>query len=136
LLPQDDQLEFQGGTETVLLVEDEAAVRKLTIEVLERQGYRVLSAINGRDATRVFENSDNEDIDLLLTDVVMPLMGGRELAKIYKSRYPEGKVIYMSGYPSATQPDADFLRSQADFMQKPITLSDLTRKIRETLDVD
>ena len=131
---ENEPFEFQGGTETVLLVEDEPAVRKLTAEVLKQQGYTVLSAINGHEAVKVIENSHRDDIDLLLTDVVMPVMGGRELAKRYKSSYPAGKVIYMSGYPSATQPDADYLRSKTEFMQKPITVSELTRKVRETLD--
>jgi PAS domain S-box-containing protein len=130
----DEPFEFQRGTETVLLVEDEPAVRKLTAEVLEQQGYTVISAISGREAARVLEEPGLDEIDLLLTDVVMPMMGGRELAERFKLSYPEGKVIYMSGYPSATQPDADYLRSQSGFMQKPVTMSELTRKVRQTLD--
>lgn len=99
-IDDDEPFELQGGTETVLLVEDEPAVRKLTAEVLEQQGYTVLSAINGHEAVQVFEHPHRDDIDLLLTDVVMPIMGGRELAERYKSCYPAGKVIYMSGYPN------------------------------------
>jgi len=83
------------GTETVLVVEDESVVRDLTTEVLQRQGYRLLSASNGAEAVEIMEGS-SEQIDLLLTDVIMPIMGGHELAQRYSQAYPDGKVLYIS----------------------------------------
>ena len=121
------------GTETVLVVEDESVVRQLTAEVLQRQGYRLLSASNGAEAVRVMKGS-TEQIDLLLTDVVMPIMGGQELAKRYSLAYPDGKVLYMSGYPAARLSANSLSGPEGTFLQKPITLSELTMKVRQTLD--
>jgi CheY-like chemotaxis protein len=121
------------GTETVLVVEDESVVRDLTTEVLQRQGYRLLSASNGAEAVEIMEGS-SEQIDLLLTDVIMPIMGGHELAQRYSQAYPDGKVLYISGYPTARVSDHNLLGPEGAFLQKPITLAELTLKVREALD--
>jgi len=81
-----------GGSENVLLVEDEGAVREITLEAFEIHGYKVLEASNGLEAIKVIESCRSENIDLLLTDVVMPIMVGRELAGIYRASFPEGKT--------------------------------------------
>jgi signal transduction histidine kinase len=122
-----------AGTETILIVEDEESVGKLASIVLQSHGYRVLVAGNGLEAAQVAENSCT-GIDLLLTDVVMPQMGGRELVQILRPRFPQMKVIYMSGYT-----DDAILRRGLDhdttpFQQKPFTPAVLATKVRTVLD--
>jgi len=123
------------GDETVLLVEDEPAVRRLTAEVLLGQGYSVLQASNGVDALRIITSVPEKEIDLLLTDVVMPAMGGGELADRFKESYPDAKVLYMSGYPDARVTETDRSPDNARFLQKPGTMTVLAQEVRETLDV-
>ena len=122
-----------GGDETVLLVEDEPLVRQAAITMLELQGYKMLQAGNGIDAVRVVEQYVGGDIALLVTDVVMPLMGGRDLAERLTKRDPKLKVLFTSGYSD----DAAF-RQQVDtgsnFLQKPFKPAELARKVREILD--
>lgn len=124
--------ELVAGTETVLLVEDESVVMHLTADVLRRQGYTVLTASNGADAAEVMDQYDGP-IDLLFTDVVMPVMGGYELASRYVERYPKGKVIYISGYPDTRASDPSFSGPQGEFLQKPVSLTSLTARIRQVL---
>ena len=123
------------GSETVLLVEDEPAVRRLTAEVLRGQGYSVLQASNGFDALRIIASVPEKEIALLLTDVVMPAMGGGELADRFRESYPDARVLYMSGYPDARVTETDRSPDDARFLQKPVTMSVLAREVRETLDV-
>ncbi len=122
-----------GGDETVLLVEDEPLVRQAANTMLELQGYKMLQAGNGIDAVRVVEQYVGGDIALLVTDVVMPLMGGRDLAERLTKRDPKLKVLFTSGYSD----DAAF-RQQVDtgsnFLQKPFKPAELARKVREILD--
>jgi signal transduction histidine kinase len=122
-----------GGTETILVVEDEESVSKLASLVLRSHGYRVLVAGNGIEAAQVAENSST-GIDLLLTDVVMPQMGGRELVKKLRPRFPRMKVIYMSGYTD----DAIVRRGLDDdstpYQQKPFTPAVLATRVRTVLD--
>ena len=125
---RDDDGFWPTGTETVLLVEDEPMVRSLAVEVLETQGYTVLKAANGAEALRIAESHAQEPIDLLLTDIVMPLMGGRELADHFKPLYPDAKIIYMSGYAR------DLPEPGAEFLQKPMTPNILVRRVRWVLD--
>jgi hypothetical protein len=115
------------------LVEDEKGVRALAKKALARSGYQVLEAQNGEEALAVAEGH-REPIHLLLTDVVMPQMGGPELAQKLKARRPECKVLYMSGYT-----DDAVLRqgiSAGHFLQKPFTPVGLARKVREVLDAE
>jgi CheY-like chemotaxis protein len=122
------------GMETVLLVEDEPAVRSLASLALRRQGYTVLDAANGEEALRVARDHRADEIDLLLTDMVMPHMGGRELAELLQPLMPQLKVLFTSGFPDDTViPNRD--RSPGiSFISKPFTPAQLTRRVREVLD--
>ena len=124
------------GTETVLLVEDEPLVRRYAARVLRKQGYTVLEAANGHEALSVAHAHDGEEIHLLLTDVVMPLMGGRELADQLRAVRPETKVLYASGYAGDAIVDRGALEPDSALMQKPVTPAVLARKVREMLDRD
>ncbi len=121
-----------GGTETVLLVEDEDSVRQLVRETLESRGYRVLEAANGKDALALA--ADHPDpIDLVITDVVMPGLSGHELVQQLQPARPTLKVLYLSGYAQDAFPATAAADSQRSFLQKPFTLQSLTRKVREIL---
>ncbi len=123
------------GHETVLLVEDEEAVRGVAQRMLERNGYRVLVAQNPGDALLVSEQH-GQRIDLLLTDVVMPRMNGAELASRFLTRWPELKVLYMSGYTDGSVVAHGVLESGVPFLQKPFTSDQFARKVRSVLDGD
>jgi PAS domain S-box-containing protein len=120
------------GTETILLVEDEEAVRNATRTYLALRGYTVLEAGCGEEALRV-SDSHPEAIDLLLTDVVMPGMSGSELGREISARRPGIHAIYVSGYTAATIGEHGVLPASA-FLQKPFSLAVLARRVRETLD--
>ncbi len=121
-----------GGTETVLLVEDEDSVRQLVRETLESRGYRVLEAANGTDAlTLAAAHSDS--IHLVITDVVMPGLNGHELVQQLQAARPTLKVLYLSGYAQDAFPATAAVDSQKTFLQKPFTLQSLSRKVREIL---
>jgi CheY-like chemotaxis protein len=121
-----------GGSETVLLVEDEESVRQLVRETLEAKGYKVLEADHGEAALRIVaEYSDS--IDILITDVVMPGMSGRELSARLCASCPQIKVLYLSGYTEDAIAHEGVLDSGTAFLQKPFTLQMLSRKVREVL---
>jgi two-component system cell cycle sensor histidine kinase/response regulator CckA len=122
-----------GGSETVLLVEDDAAVRGLTLEVLSESGYHVLAAAGGDEAIALAEGYQPR-IDLLLTDVVMPRMNGRELARRLQEIRPGLATLYMSGYAPGAIVHQGVLEPGLDFIAKPLRPADLTRKVREVLD--
>jgi two-component system, cell cycle sensor histidine kinase and response regulator CckA len=120
--------EPEGGAETILLVEDEPAVRQLFAQALTRAGYRVLEARNGQEALKVFDQH-GDTVDLLLTDMRMPYMGGGELAQHLRARRRTLKLLCISGYPGAMEPDLS-----ADFLAKPFSRDALLNKVREVLD--
>jgi two-component system cell cycle sensor histidine kinase/response regulator CckA len=121
------------GTETLLLVEDAPHVRALAQQILQRAGYTVLVAINGEEAVRVAARHQHV-LDLVLTDVVMPMMGGRAAADHIRGPHPESRVIYMSGYPDSSIVHQGVLNPGVAFLEKPFTPGGLLRKVRDVLD--
>jgi signal transduction histidine kinase len=122
------------GTETLLVVEDEPSVRQLARGVLETQGYEVLSASNGQDALRVARGHKGSPIRLVVTDVIMPQMGGKVMAEWLKTTYPDLKVLFTSGYTGDTIAHHGVLDAGVEFLPKPYTPAILARKVREVLD--
>jgi PAS domain S-box-containing protein len=130
------------GSETILVVEDQEQVRKLTSKMLEARGYHVLLAASGPEALRIgsqweagrLAERSAKDIDLLVTDVVMPGMSGREVALLLAPAHPRMKVLYVSGYPDESIALHGVLESGLAFLQKPFTAEALARKVREVLD--
>lgn len=123
------------GEESILLVEDEPAVRQIVTELLEQQGYTVYTAVNGEDALRLIESGDTPaKLDLLLTDIVMPRLTGTALADKVRGRFPELKIVFMSGYADESLAKQGTLEAGTAFIQKPFTLEVLARKIRLVLD--
>jgi two-component system cell cycle sensor histidine kinase/response regulator CckA len=121
------------GTETILLVEDEDSVRRITARILRRHGYTVLEASGGAAALDLLKH-EHRNVTLLITDVVMPHMDGRELAETVQACYPEIKVIYTSGYTEDAVVRHGILHAEVAFLQKPHTSAMLIGKIREVLD--
>jgi PAS domain S-box-containing protein len=121
------------GTETVLLVEDEDAVREMTAEILASCGYTVLQAANGQEAMALL-STQKKHIHLLVSDVVMPYMGGRELAKQAAKVVPTMGVLFISGYTPDAVMREGVLKAECAFLQKPFTPTDLAHKVREVLD--
>jgi two-component system, cell cycle sensor histidine kinase and response regulator CckA len=122
-----------GGFETVLLVEDEAALRQPAREFLASRGYTVIEATDGDDALRIAKNHTGR-IDLMITDVIMPHMGGAQLAETLASERPQMKVLFVSGYAENTILGHGPVDVMTRFLQKPFSLEELARKIRTVLD--
>ena len=123
--------EFKGSG-TILVVEDDKQVRDLAHEILKSHGYEVFQAQNGKEALKVCASCDGL-IDLLLTDVVMPEMNGKELYSILRKKNPNLKVIYMSGYTEQIISHHGVLEEGLDFIQKPFTVYNLTDKVRQAV---
>jgi PAS domain S-box-containing protein len=121
------------GCETILLVEDENGVRKIAARTLEKCGYTVLTAADGQAALHLVA-SHEERIHLLLTDVVMPDVSGRQLAEALVARHPGLKLVFMSGYTADAVVRHGVLQANVAFLQKPFTPDALARKVRDTLD--
>jgi CheY-like chemotaxis protein len=132
-VPAEPDSAVAHGTETVLLVEDATSVRELARQALERHGYRVIAAADGRQALDLAE-AERGRIDLLLTDLVMPGMGGREVADRLKALMPEIRVLYTSGYTDDTVVRHRLLTDGLAYLQKPFLPSQLARKVRAVLD--
>jgi CheY-like chemotaxis protein len=131
--PPHKEVEVRRGTETVLVVEDEPALRELTCVLLEDAGYKVLESSGAEDAWETAKDLERK-IDLLLTDIVMPRLDGRELANQLVSLRPNLKVLFMSGYTDDVIVYRGALAQGTMLVQKPFTKSTLLRKVRETLD--
>jgi PAS domain S-box-containing protein len=121
------------GSERILVVEDDGSIRKLVLRTLEKHGYKVLTAASGREALRICEEY-KDPIDLMVTDVVMPEMNGRELAEQLKAYYPALNVLFMSGYTANVIAHRGILDEGVHFIQKPFSNRELALKVRETLE--
>jgi CheY-like chemotaxis protein len=131
---RDESNDLPRGNETVLLVEDEPAVREIASSVLRELGYPVLEAANGNEALQIVEQDRATKIRLLVTDVIMPEMGGKELADRLKATHPEIKVLYASGYTADAIVHHGVVDPGVVLLEKPYTSSSLARKVREVLD--
>jgi CheY-like chemotaxis protein len=127
--------ETVGGDETVLLVEDDQPVRELAVAILRAKGYAVVEAVNGEEGLRMARQHDGK-IDLVLTDVVMPVMGGKEMADALQTSHPGTKVLFTSGYTDNALGQHGVLQPGIEFLQKPYLTATLVRKVREVLDED
>jgi CheY-like chemotaxis protein len=123
------------GTETILVVEDEATIRNLLRRVLQSRGYTILEARDGQEALEVAQQHVGR-IDLLITDLVMPRMSGRELARRLAQLQPEVRILLISGYSDKAALDQEMLQASAVFLQKPFSPADLVRKVREVLNAE
>ncbi|MBI2918671.1 MAG: GAF domain-containing protein [Chloroflexi bacterium] len=132
--PQAQPVAAPKGNETILLAEDEAAVREMTATGLRHLGYSVLEARDGTEALRFLQEHASATVHLLLTDVVMPQMGGKELADKVKALRPDIRVLFMSGYASESIAPGGELEPGALLLQKPFTPSSLGQKVRQALD--
>ncbi|MBN1290699.1 MAG: PAS domain S-box protein [Candidatus Latescibacteria bacterium] len=122
-----------GGTETILVVEDEPRVRKMLIRILSNKGYKIIEASHGEEA--LLKSKDfKEKVHLLVTDVIMPRMGGEELSAKFNVLFPDMKVLFMSGYTDNTIVQNGILNPGLDFIQKPFTPAGILKKIRGVLD--
>ncbi len=121
------------GTETILIVEDNPQVRAIAHEMLKHQGYTILLAENGKQALDMLQNHKGR-VHLLLTDVIMPMMDGRALAKKATTYHPKIKVLYMSGYTDDVITPRGVLDEDVNFIPKPFTFKALSLKVRRLLD--
>ena len=122
------------GTETLLVVEDDPSLRHLACGVLEAQGYEVLTAANGQDALRVAREHKGSPIRLVITDVIMPLMGGKMMAEWLQTTYSDLKILFTSGYTDDALAQHGVLENGVEFLSKPYTPAILARKVRAMLD--
>ena len=129
VVPSLDTLPY-ANRETILLVEDEESLRQAAVHALREQGYKVHDVGNGMDAVRVCDELEGE-LHLLITDVVMPQMDGRELASYVTKARPNTKILYVSGYAKGAILDKGALEPNAEFLAKPFRLSELLQKVRE-----
>ncbi len=122
------------GTETLLLVEDERAVRHMARRVLAAQGYEVLTAVNGQDGLHVARQHKGSPIRLVIADIVMPLMDGKVMAEWLKTAYPDLKILFTSGYLDHTIEQEGVAEPGLSFLAKPYTPATLARKVLDMLD--
>ncbi len=132
-VPSRTPIASASGTETILLVEDEPQVRAVAARALRAAGYRVLEATNGRDGVQVARR-EREAIDLIVSDVVMPEMGGKEMVELARQFVPSAAVLFVSGYTAGSFPLPSDDPSANMFLQKPFTPQDLLAMVRQVLD--
>ena len=126
-------VEIPVGTETILIAEDEISIRQLLVELLPSLGYTVLTAASGQEALEILEQP-GISVDVLLADVVMPGMGGKELETRFLQKFPDAKVLFMSGYTEDVIAQHGLVHQEIAFIQKPLQPSQLAVKLREVLD--
>ena len=131
--PQPERPPTAGGKETLLLVEDEAPVRESVRRLLEWHGYTVIEARNGADALQIYDG-DEQEIDLVLTDLIMPEMGGHELVERLRARNPELRVLFMSGYSDKAITSNGAAPRGTAYLEKPFTVELLMQRLREVLE--
>jgi CheY-like chemotaxis protein len=124
-----------GGSETILIVEDEDEVRAFARQVLSRAGYTVLTAADGVEAFQVAER-DGERLDLLLLDVILPGASGRDIHETLRERFPKLRFLFISGFSPDTAHDGFVLRHGLEFLQKPVSAEALLRAVRRVLDAE
>jgi CheY-like chemotaxis protein len=133
-VPRLNSPDLPRGTETILLVEDDSALLEMAATLLRRLGYTVLIAANGIEALNVRHRRDIGHIDLLLTDVAMPHMNGKELAERVRALYPHTRILFTSAYTENAIVHQGVLNKGVSLLQKPFTPSALAHKLREVLD--
>ncbi|MEO8351014.1 MAG: response regulator, partial [Chthoniobacteraceae bacterium] len=126
--------ELPGGNETILYVEDELNVRSLTAHVLRRLGYHVIEAGDGQQARHVMESMNGKPIDLLFSDVVLPDAGAKEISEWVAAQSVPVRLLFTSGYADEAILRRHGFDGQTPFLQKPFTLGDLARRVREVCD--
>ncbi|HXP33967.1 MAG TPA: ATP-binding protein [Chthoniobacterales bacterium] len=124
----------RGGTETILVLEDDISVRHISVRMLRGLGYQVIEAANGDDAQRLLSENGGRKVDLLLTDLVMPQMSGRRFADALRAAHPNIKVLFISGYLEESLQPSDRCEPEMFFLPKPFDTEQLAAKVRETLD--
>jgi len=135
LRPQEQvSLDLPRGTETIMLVEDDSALREMATDLLGRLGYRVLAAANGKKALSLIEQRNDESIDLLCTDVAMAEITGKELSDRIGALYPQTKTLFTSAYTEKAIDHPGVMGPRVALLQKPFTPSALARKLRDVLD--
>ncbi|MFW6415301.1 MAG: response regulator, partial [Thermodesulfobacteriota bacterium] len=128
-----DEKKETCGQETVIVVEDNDMVREMTVEVLQDHGYNVYFADNGERCLELLQKHSGP-LDLLLTDIIMPDMNGKDLFEQISRKFPQAKALYMSGYPENVISNHGILDRGVNFIQKPFSVQDLCLKVRELLD--
>jgi CheY-like chemotaxis protein len=131
--PGDTLAQPTGGTETILVVEDEVAVRELVAEVLVSSGYQVIMASDGQDAVAQFM-AHRDDINLILMDMIMPRLSGKEASDQILQHDPRARIIFISGYTMDFIRQRDLVDERTELIMKPVQPFELLRKIRELLD--
>jgi two-component system, cell cycle sensor histidine kinase and response regulator CckA len=131
-----EQKEKVSGEETILFVEDEEQIRTVVKLILTSQGYSIIEASNGNEALSVIEEAGYPNIDCLITDVIMPEMGGKELSEELLEKYPKVKTLFISGYSEDSISHHHVLNEGTYFLEKPFSTQALSEKIREMLDAD
>jgi CheY-like chemotaxis protein len=124
----------RGGTETILVLEDDVSVRHISVRMLRKLGYQVIEAASGDDAQRLLRENGDRKVDLLLTDLIMPQVSGRRFADSTRTAYPNIKVLFISGYLEESLQPGDRCEPGMFFLPKPFDIEQLSAKVREALD--
>jgi DNA-binding NtrC family response regulator len=123
------------GNERIIIIEDDEALRKIIVRTLEKYGYEVFAARSGKEAMELFSSDGQKKFDLLITDVIMPEMSGKDAADRFVEMFPGLKVIFISGYTDSIIVNHGIKNGERVFLQKPFSPEEIARKVRDTLDV-